>query len=106
MDARQPGADGDVAALCEALAPYSWRRFTPELLVRFALAVRDRQELTAVLSGLRGAAVGTWDRLEPADRSDARVARLVDLLADLRWAEASLRATCGTLAAALAPDLR
>jgi hypothetical protein len=93
-----------VTALRDALAPYSWRRFTPGMLARVALAVRDRQELTALLSGLPGAATGSWERLEPADRSDARVARLVGRLAGLRWAEASLPATCAVLAGALGPE--
>jgi hypothetical protein len=98
----RPASDEAVAtALCDALAPYSWRRFTPGLLARIALAVRDRQELAAVLSGLPGAAVGSWERLEPADRSDERVARLVGFLVDLRWTEATLLATCATLAGAL-----
>jgi hypothetical protein len=101
VDARTPSDDPVVAVLCTALAPYPWRRFTAGLLARFALAVRDRQELTAVLSGLPGVAVGSWERLEPADRSDERVARLVGFLADLRWTEATLLATCATLAGAL-----
>ena len=100
MNARTPSDEAVVAALCEALAPYSWRHFTPELLARFALAAHDRQDLTDVLSAVQGAAVGSWERLEPADRSDARVARIVGFLAELRWAEASLLATCGILAGA------
>jgi hypothetical protein len=106
MNARTPSDESVVAALCAALAPYPWRRFTPELLARFALAVRDRQELAAVLSRVPGAAVGTWTRVEPAERSDARVPRIVELLADVRWAELSLPATCRNLAGALGPELR
>jgi hypothetical protein len=105
VDAKPPDDDAVVTALCEALAPYYWRRFTPDLLARFALAVRDRQELTALLSALQGAAVGGWERLEPAERSDVRILRIVRFLADLRWAESSLLATCGMLAGALGPDL-
>ena len=98
MDATTPSDELVVAALCEALAPYPWRRFTPELLARFGLAARDRQQLTTVLAALPGAAVGSWERLEPADRSDARVAWIVGSLADLRWDAASLLATCRHLA--------
>ena len=101
MDARTPSDETVTAALCSALAPYPWRRFTPELLARFALAVRDRQELAAVLSGLDGTAVGTWERLEPAERTDARVPRIVASL-DIRWAELSLPAMCRSLAGVLA----
>jgi hypothetical protein len=106
MNARTPNDEAVVAALCAALAPYPWRHFTPELLARFALAVRDRQELAAVLSEVPGAVVGTWQRLEPAERSDARVPRIVELLAAVRWAELSLPATCRNLAGALGPELR
>jgi hypothetical protein len=106
MNARTPSDESVVAALCAALAPYPWRHFTPELLARFALAVRDRQELAAVLAEVQGAAVGTWERLEPAERADARVPRIVRFLADLRWAELSLPATCRNLAGVLGSELR
>jgi hypothetical protein len=106
VSARTPRDDEVVATLCAALAPYPWRRFTPELLARLALAARDRQELAAVLSEVQGAAVGTWERLEPAERTDARVPRVVDFLADLRWAETSLLATCRNLVGVLGPELR
>jgi len=106
VNARTPGDEAVVAALCAALAPYPWRRFTPELLARFALAARDRQELAAVLSEVQGAAVGTWERLEPTERSDARVPRIVEFLADLRWAELSLLAMCRNLVGVLGPELR
>lgn len=106
MSARRPSDDEVVAALCAALAPYPWRRFTPELLARFALAARDRRELAAVLSEVPGASVGTWERLESAERADARVPRIVEFLADLRWAETSLLATCRNLVGVLGPELR
>jgi hypothetical protein len=106
VDSRTPSQEPVVAALCAALAPYPWRHFTPELLARFALAVRDRQELAAVLSEVPGAVVGTWQRLEPAERSDARVPRIVELLADVRWAELSLPAMCRNLAGLVGPELR
>ena len=106
MTARTPSDDDVIAALCAALAPYPWRRFTPELLARFALAARDRVELAAALSSVPGAAVGSWERLEPAERADARVPGIVELLADLRWAETSLVATCRNLVGVLGPELR
>ena len=102
MSARTPSNEAVVAALCEALAPYPWRRFTPELLARFALAARDRHQLTAVLTDIQGVAVGTWETLEPADRDDARVTRIV---ADLCWAR-GLPATCRNLVGVLCPELR
>jgi hypothetical protein len=68
VDARTPSDEAVVAALCEALAPFSWRRFTPELMAQFALAARDRRELEALLSALPGASVGGWERLEPTSR--------------------------------------
>ncbi len=106
MSARTPSDGEVVAALCAALAPYPWRQFTPELLARFTLAARDRRELAAALSEVQGAAVGTWERLEPAERADARVSRIVEVLADLRWAETSLLATCRNLVGVLGPELR
>jgi hypothetical protein len=106
VSARTPSDEEVVAALRAALAPYPWRRFTPELLARFALAARDRQELAAALSEVQGAAVGTWERLEPAERADARVPGIVELLADLRWAETSLVATCRDLVHVLGAELR
>lgn len=106
MSARTPSDEVVVAALHAALAPYPWRSFTPELLARFALAARDRQELAAALSEVHGAAVGTWDRLEPAGRADARVPRIVEFLADLRWTETSLLATCRNLVGVLGTELR
>lgn len=106
MNARTPSDEAVIAALCAALAPYPWRRFTPELLARFALAARDRQELAAVLSEVQGAAVGTWWRLEPAARADARVPPVVEFLANLRWAELSLLAMCRSLVGVLGPELR
>ena len=106
MNPRTPSDEALVAALCAALAPYPWRRFTPKLLARLALAARDRQDLAAVLSEMPGAAAGTWERLEPAERSDARVPRIVELLSDLRWAELSLAAMCRNLVGVLGPELR
>jgi hypothetical protein len=99
VDPRTSGDEALVAALTEALAPYPWRSFTPELLARFALAAHDRQALTAALSTLQGAAAGSWERLEPADRGDARVAPIVGLLAHRRWMALRLPVLCRNLAA-------
>lgn len=106
MDSKTPREDAVVAALCAALVPYPWRRFTPELLARFALAARDRQELAAALAQVDGAEVGTWERLEPAARADTRVPRVVDSIADLRWPDLSLVATCQNVVRVLGPELR
>jgi hypothetical protein len=105
VSARAPSEEAVVAALCAALAPYPWRHFTPELLARFALAACDRQQLAAVLAEAPGAAVGTWDRLEPAERADARVPRFVELLGDFNVAGTSLLATCRSLVCVLGPGL-
>jgi hypothetical protein len=102
VTAKTPGDEAFVAALCEALAPYPWRRFTPELLARFALAAHDRQALTVALSSMRGAAVGGWERLEPVDRSDGRAAPLVEFLTDRRWPSLRLPALCRDLAVLVA----
>ena len=106
MSMRSPDDDAVAAVLCAALAPYPWRRFTPELLARFAVAARDRQELACVLSEVTDAVVGSWEMLEPAERSDARVPRVAELLADLRWTELTLPGTCRKLAGVLRPGLR
>jgi hypothetical protein len=106
VNARTPSDDEVIDALCAALAPYPWRHFTPELLTRFALAAYDRQELATVLAEVQGAAVGSWERLEPAERADVRVPRVVELLANLRWAELSLSAMCRDLVGVLGPELR
>ena len=89
-----------VDAICAALAPYAWRRFTPELLARVALAAGDRRRLEAALGAVDGAAIGHWDRLEPADRDDVRVAPLVAFLTNHRWTELRLPTLCRDLAAA------
>lgn len=106
VDSKTPSEDTVIAALCAALAPYPWRRFTPELLARFALAARDRQDLAAALAQVDGAEIGTWERLEPADRADARVPRVVDSIADLRWPDLSLLATCQNVVRVLGRELR
>ena len=69
--------------MCEALSPYPWRSFTPELLARLALAARDRHLLDKALSSVQGAAVGRWGVLEPVARDDARLASIVEFLGAL-----------------------
>jgi hypothetical protein len=86
-----------VPALCAALEPYQWRRFTPELFARYVLAARDRQSLQVVLVTVPGASVGCWGSLEPAPRDDPRAAPLVDFLASHRWTELSLPTLCRNL---------
>jgi len=90
-----------VEAVCAALRPYQWRSFTPELLARLLLAASDRQRVQGLLAGVPGAAVGTWDVLDPADRHDVRVSVLVEFLVSHHWTELSLGALCRELLARL-----
>ena len=83
--------------MCAALAPYSWRRFTPDLLARMALAARDRRSLESLLRAVEGARVGEWEPLEAAAPDDARVARIVEFLACHRWTELRLPTLCRSL---------
>ncbi|MGH3505592.1 MAG: hypothetical protein ACRDO2_00135 [Nocardioidaceae bacterium] len=106
MTARTPSDETVVAAMCAALAPYPWRRFTPELLARFALAVSDRHGLEEGLLTVQGAAVGRWDRLMPVERDDPRVPRLVEFLTSHRWTELSLPALCRSLFGVLGSESR
>jgi hypothetical protein len=96
-----PCSEELVEAASAALRPYQWRSFTPELLVRLLLAASDRQRVHGLLVGVPGAAVGTWDVLDPADRHDARVSVLVEFLMSHRWTELSLCALCRELLALL-----
>ena len=96
MAARTP-QDDQVEAICAALAPYPWRRFTPAQFARTALAARDRHGLETLLLAVEGAELGTWDALEPAAPHDVRVGRLVEFLACHRWTELRLPALCRSL---------
>ena len=100
MSASRPCDESVVDAMCAALAPYAWRRFTPELLARVALAAGDRRRLETALTAMGGAAVGPWDRLEPTERDDVRVAPLVAFLTNHPWTELRLPTLCRDLAAA------
>lgn len=97
MTARTPEDESVGSAVCAALAPYPWRRLTPELVARIVLAARDRQRLQAALAAVPGASVGSWTALEPAPRDDARAAPLVEFLVSHRWTELSLPAVCRSL---------
>jgi hypothetical protein len=103
VTARTPRNQAVVSAMCETLARYPWRRFTPHLLARLALAAHDRQGLQDVLDTVDGAAVGCWEALEPAERADPRVVPLVHLLVSHRWTELRLTTLCRKLAGVLEP---
>ena len=101
MTTTDPRNDELVEAACAALRPYQWRSFTPELLARLLLAASDRQRVHGLLVGVPGAAVGTWDVLDPADRHDVRVSVLVEYMLSHLWTERSLWALCRELLALL-----
>ena len=90
-----------VSALCAALEPFPWRRFTPDLVARFVLAAHDRRSLHAVLGTVPGTSVGAWATLEAAPRDDVRAAPLVEVLVSHRWTELSLPLLCRTLCGVL-----
>ena len=99
MTTTDPRKEDLVEAASATLRPYQWRSSTPELLARLLLAASDRQRLHGLLVGLPGAAVGTWEVLDPAERQDARVGVLVEFLVSHLWTERSLCALCRTLLA-------
>jgi hypothetical protein len=103
VTARTPSNEAVVSAMRDTLARYPWRRFTPQLLARLALAAHDRQSLEDVLGTLHGAAIGCWEALEPAQRDDPRVIPLVHLLASHRWTELRLSTLCRKLSGVLEP---
>lgn len=89
--------DGAVAAVCAALAPYSWRSFTVERLARWVLAAHDRHGIAGVIGAVSGAEVGPWPQPEPADSADPRLPALVGFLAAHRWTQLTLRSLCDRL---------
>lgn len=105
MTARTPDDESMVAAMCAALSPYPWRRFTPELLSRLTLAARDRHLLEEVLASVPGAAVGRWEVLEPVGRDDPRAGAIVEFLGRHRWTETGLSTLCERLAGVVSPEL-
>ena len=101
MTANSPRDSSRVAAICAALAPYSWRRFTPEWLARWVLAAHDRHDLADVLAAVSGAEVGSWCQPRPADADDPRLPNLVEFLASQQWTQLPLHALCDRLLAVL-----
>jgi hypothetical protein len=101
MTATSPRDGSRAAAVCAALAPYSWRNFTPERLARLVLAAHDRHALMGVLGAVAGADVGPWAPPEPADATDPRLPALVEFLSSHRWTELTLRNLCVRLLAVL-----
>jgi hypothetical protein len=102
--ARTPDDESTAAAMCEALSPYPWRSFTPEMLARLALAARDRHLLEDALASVPGAAVGRWEALEPVGRDDARLTQVIEFLGCHRWTELRLPTLCEHLAGVLRLD--
>lgn len=90
-----------VTSLCGALSPYPWRRLTPHMVARLALAACDRHAIESMLAVIHGAEVGHWDDLEPVERHDARVPPLVGFLDAHRWAELQLPTLCRALTGVL-----
>ncbi len=97
MTATGPVSESHADAVASALEPYQWRRLRPELMGRMVLAASDRQQVRGLLLGVPGVAVGDWGPLEPADRADPRLTRLVEFLTAHRWTELSLGALCAQL---------
>jgi hypothetical protein len=97
-----PSDESVVEAICAALAPYPWRRLTPERLARLVLAAGDRRRLEQLLGALPGVAVGAWERLEPTSPDDPRLEPLLAFLASHRWTELTLVTLCRRLVAVLA----
>ncbi|HEV7648129.1 MAG TPA: hypothetical protein VGP26_08215 [Actinophytocola sp.] len=101
MNANSPRDKSRVAAICAMLAPYSWRKFTPEWLARWVLTAHDRHDLADFLGTVSGAEIGPWSQPRPADAFDPRLPALVEFLASNRWPQLSLPALCDRLLAVL-----
>ena len=101
MTASIPHEEPVVSAMCAALERYPWRRLTPGLFARLALAANDRHTVQLLLVGVVGTELGTWESLEPVHLEDGRVDRLVDFLAGQRWTDQPLSVVCGQLHGAL-----
>jgi hypothetical protein len=84
--------EGQVAGVCEALEPYEWRSFTPQLLARCALGALDRYRVIRLIAEVSGGATDDPGPVEPADRGDVRVDVLVDFLTGHRWRTLTLAA--------------
>ena len=101
MTTQTSGDETLAAAIGAAIAPYPWRRFTPELVARLTLAAHDRHHLQQALAAVPGATVGAWERLEPVAREDTRAAAVVHVLKAHPWAGLSLPTLCRRLSDAL-----
>ena len=73
-------ADGRVAAVAEALAPFGWRDFTDRMLARRAVGAVDRYIVLRFVSTVPGAKACGVGPVEQADPGDARVDLLVRTL--------------------------
>ena len=90
-----------VSSARAALERYPWRRLTPGLFARLALAANDRHTVQLLLEGVGGTEIGGWENLEPVHLEDDRVDRLVDFLASQKWATQPLAVVCSNLHSAL-----
>ncbi|TLS46490.1 hypothetical protein FE633_09255 [Streptomyces montanus] len=81
-------SDARVRAVSEALSPYAWRRFTPEMVSRRALVAID------------GHAAADASPVAGRD-NDARVAVLVEFLTGCRWRSLTAGALSRQLVTAL-----
>ena len=87
--------------LTAVLAPYGWRRFTPEMLARWAIAAVDGHELHALLARLTGHVYGPGDVVEPASPDDVRVGPLVEVMSERNWRGLTLERVAAKLVSAL-----
>ena len=106
MTASTPHDESVVAAMCAALERYPWRRLTPGLFARLALAANDRHTVQLLLEGVGGTEVGSWENLEPVHLEDDRVDRLVDFLAGQRWTTSPSPSCAATCTARSTPEVR
>jgi hypothetical protein len=97
MTASSPREAAGAVALCAALAPYNWRRFTPEWLARRALSAYDRHGLAELLGTVPGAEIGSWPPPGLADADDPRLSVLVKFLGSHQWTRLTLRTLCDRL---------
>ncbi|MGB8651441.1 MAG: hypothetical protein WCD35_12355 [Mycobacteriales bacterium] len=79
--------DNCLAAACAALEPYSWRRLTPEMIVRRVLGAVDLS---------RGQGTGS-----PVPLEDRRVEALVGVVTAMQWRALTARGLCRRLLVAL-----
>lgn len=93
--------DTFVTALCLTLGRYPWRRFTPLLLARMALAQWDRHVVERLLAEVPGTSPGAWGEVEPAPADDPRADALVAFLATHSWKHLSADAVGRQLLALL-----